>query len=201
MKNVSEWAPTGIERYEFFFLRDLANTFKETALNAEHRLKILEAKRNDVPGYRSRATAMESLKSVSHFNLGTALELSFKLMLRTWRHPVPATHKLTELYDALPDEVRTDFDGKFEMPPEGDLARSYANGEHPPVLPRLREVLWAPRDYLVYLDHEIGLSGHRYTWETVAKQEYRSYLTDISWVVGIVDLLPRDSLRGRLGQS
>ena len=189
MKNLSERVPTGIERYEFFFLRDLANTFKETALNAERRLKRLEAKRNDVRGYRSRATAMESLKSVSHFNLGTALELSFKLMLRAWRHPVPATHKVAELYDALPEDVRTDFDGKFEGPPGGDLARSYANGEHPPVLPRVSEVLWAPRDYLVYLDDEIGLSGHRYTWESVAKQEYRSYLTDISWVVGIVDLL------------
>ncbi len=183
-----KWVPTGVERYEFFFLRDLANTFKETARDAERRLQDLKAVCNDPAGYRSYATALESLKSVSHFNLGTALELSFKLMLRAWRYPVPPTHKLAELYDALPEEVQTDFVGKFEEPPEGDLATSYVNGESPPALPRQGPVLREPRDYLVYLDDEIGLSGHRYTWEAVTKQEYRSYLTDISWVVRIVDL-------------
>ncbi len=54
-----------------------------------------------------------SMKAVSHFNLGTALELLLKLLLVRTRGTAPRHHELAKLYDTLSEMDRKQLESKY----------------------------------------------------------------------------------------
>ena len=59
---------------------------------------------------RTQHEVWVSMKTVSHFNLGVALELMLKFFLFRNNSPVPINHSLAELYDDLPVQDRQNLE-------------------------------------------------------------------------------------------
>ena len=101
-----------MEKAAYHLLYDSIHDFKKTALLVEEEIKrrgIRNDSSDTVPGMNGRKhhDMWVSMKAVSHFNLGTALELMLKLLLFLNKVPpkkVPKSqrHRLTMLYDAIP---------------------------------------------------------------------------------------------------
>ena len=95
-------------------LYDNIHDFKNAAQYVESEIRRLGIRYNcweAVPAMEGRThhEAWVSLKTVSHFNLGTALELMLKLLLSLNDVPFDdiwkgQRHSLVRLYDKLPDQ-------------------------------------------------------------------------------------------------
>ena len=131
-----------------------------------------------------------SLKSVSHFNLGTALELMLKLLLRLNHKAVPKGkegHQLPILLDCLPKSVKQLLESTFQnsrsVAPGGpDIIAIVATpAEAYNSLPEDKERGCKNlKDFFEYLDQVVRLSVKRYSQEEIQQQRPRYYLFDLS---------------------
>ena len=138
-----------------------------------------------------------SMKAVSHFNLGTALELLLKLLLVRSRGTAPIHHELAKLYDALSEEDRKHLESKYRTARRETvnfalLMFNNPGSEPPPETRNINRL----RGLLEYLDRDIMISKKRYSWEQARDGDWRYYLSDITVFVELIDRvmngIPRD---------
>ena len=134
-----------------------------------------------------------SMKAVSHFNLGTALELLLKLLLVRSGSTAPNRHELTKLHDALSEKVRKQLESKYRASrrESSNFALLMFNnpGSDPP--PDTRNIN-SLRGFLEYLDRDVMVSKKRYSWEQARDRVWRYYLSDISVFVELIDRVMKD---------
>ena len=98
-----------LTRHAGRLLYNQIHDFKSTAVMVESEIKRLGLQpfsKAPVPSMRNRThtETWTSMKSVSHFNLGTALELMLKLILLIAGKEFRKVHTLHSLYCDLPEE-------------------------------------------------------------------------------------------------
>ena len=154
-----------------------------------------------------------SLKTVSHFNLGVALELMLKLLLfrsgiSHTTIPVNERHSLTRLYDELPPQCKEQLEVtlrevKRELPNSFQrlaLVNKASPNEEPPPEPPYRDYRNL-RGFFEYLDKDVLVSQKRYSWERVRDRHWRHYLGDIAPFVEFINRVMRDVPRDELAWS
>ena len=99
-------------------LYNMVHDFRTNAILVESEIKKYGVRHDNmdpIPPMKGRrhAETWVSMKAVSHFNLGTALELMFKLILVINRTDLPQTHSLSHLYNSLPAEWQRRINSKY----------------------------------------------------------------------------------------
>ena len=137
-----------------------------------------------------------SMKAVSHFNLGTALELLLKLLLIRNGGTTPRFHDLARLHDALSESDRKELESKYRASrrESSNFALLMFNnpGSEPP--PETRNIN-SLRGFLEYLDRDVMVSEKRYSWEQARDGAWRYYLSDITVFVELIDRAMKDMPR------
>ena len=190
-----------MEAAAYRLLYDNIHDFKTAAMHVESEIRrygLRGDKFEAVPGMNGR-TQHEmwlSMKTVSHFNLGTALELMLKLLLRIHKVPKAAIprgsdgHYLSKLYAALPEESQKQMESTYracrralpELPPLImfiNPASPTPTPPPPPDRPPNRGVTTL-KGFFEYLDEDAVLWRKRYSWETVDQGNWHQYVDDIS---------------------
>ena len=193
-----------METHAYRLLYDSIHDFKTTAFRVESEIKrhgIDESKGGgDVPGMKGRThhDMWVSMKTVSHFNLGTALELMLKLLLflnktPLGRIPKHRRHLLTILHDAIPEKYQKQLESTYQASrsvlPEGYKLIAFINSASPTPPPEgapNRDIL-SLRGFFEYLDEDVILWQKRYSWELVEEKRWRHYLSDISVFVELIN--------------
>lgn len=199
-----------LDRDALRYLHSNINDFKSTAEHVEaeiERLGIHGDSWETVPGMEDRThhEVWVSMKTVSHFNLGIALELMLKFLLFRNKSNVPFSHSLAQLYDNLPPQDRQKLDSihgailktsreKFDM--MVFVSRESQAAELPPEPSSRRN--YSLRGYFEYFDQDFRLSGKRYSWERVRDGKWRHYLIDISAFVELINRVMRDIPRDQV---
>ena len=134
-----------------------------------------------------------SMKAVSHFNLGTALELLLKLLLIRSGRSVPNRHALAKLHDALTENDRKELESKYracrrESPNFALLMFNNSDSEPPPDTRNINSL----RGFLEYLDRDVMVSKKRYSWEQARDGVWRYYLSDITVFDELIDRVMKD---------
>lgn len=124
-----------------------------------------------------------SMKVVSHYNLGTALELTLKLLLFLNGRACQG-HRLTKLYAGLPAKYQDQLETVFRSirctdSSDGLVLIAFVNSATQPSTPTNRD-LNCLRDFFEYFDEELNWWKKRYEWESVNKGSWCHYLSDIS---------------------
>ena len=134
-----------------------------------------------------------SMKAVSHFNLGTALELLLKLLLVRTRGTAPYHHELAKLYDTLSEMDRKQLESKYRTARREStsfaLLMFNKPGTEPP--PETRNINRL-RGFLEYLDRDVMISKKRYSWEQERDGNWRYYFSDITVFVELIDRVMED---------
>ena len=157
-----------------------AEAFLESAGAIIERMQTGSQSGVDDPGQYLRAAA--------HFVLGTAYELTLKLMLRQSEVAPPGHHRLVGLYDSMPNNaMRAILDDAYQ---QGTTSVSYqeativitkvvANkseiGSDPPN-PDLTTV----RDWLHFMDKDVRHHLQRFAWEDRRCKRATQHLADLS---------------------
>ena len=187
--------------HSYFMLYDSILDFKRTSLILEQELGKLSVRHDSqksVPGMGARRhhDVWVSLKSVSHFNLGVALELMLKMLLALNGVRFPHTHSLVCLHDSIPEKyqnklqlVYQECDKRYE--PGFELVAFANAASDPPPAPKNLN-LATLRDVLRYFDDDVMLHLKRYAWEQTAEGHWRHYISDISVFVMMIDDVMRE---------
>lgn len=150
-----------------------------------------------------------SYKTVSHFNIGTALELMLKLILHLHNIPwcdIPKSerHSLTRLYAKIPKEHRDQLEIKYRATgrglPEGLGFAGFINrprGAPGPEYSSPKRKVYRLEGLFEYLDNNTKLWKTRYSWELMKERKWRYYMEDISVLSNLIDRvlreIPRDN--------
>lgn len=183
-------------------LYDNIHDFKAAAVHVDsetRRLGIRSESRDEVPGMGGRIhhAMWVSMKTVSHFNLGIALELMLKLLLVLNRKSVPRDHHLANLHDSLPTKIRRQLEDTYNAiqntwPQDIELVAFIGSATPtPPDSPPNRNIE-SLSGFLEYLDQDVMLWQKRYSWELVDKGCWRHYLNDISVFIELIERVMRD---------
>ena len=192
-------------------LYDNIHDFKTTAMHVESEIRRHGLRDNSfdaVPGMngRSHHDMWVSMKTVSHFNLGTALESMLKLLLFLNNVPldkIPRNrrHCLTKLHDAIPEKYQKQLESTYQASrsvlPEGYQLIAFINTASPkpaPLGPPNRDIS-SLKGFFEYFDEDVILWQKRYSWELIEEKRYRHYLSDISVFVGLINRVMRDIRR------
>ena len=198
-----------LDQAAYRLLYDNIHDFKATAVHVDSEIRRLGIRDNDhhaVPGMdgRTHHDMWVSMKTVSHFNLGIALELMLKFLLIINKIPFPHRHSLTQLYDTLPAKYQRQLESTFQesrsvLASDLELIAfiNTAETSPPPTRPPNLEILNL-RGLFEYLDKDVILWQKRYSWELVGKNRWRHYLDDISVVVELINRVMRDIPSRRL---
>ena len=207
----------------FRLLYDNVHDFKSAAMNVEADIKRHEIRYDCYEPVsdmdtRTHHEAWVSMKAVSHFNLGTALELMLKLLLSRYNVPIEKFrnrdgHRLTYLYDALhgaiagPDPVQLEAAYRaIYLAMIRDISEKLAfivfvyttpPITTPPPQPPSPD-LSCFRGFLEFLDEDVILWKKRYSWESADQGLWRHYLSDTSFTVELIDRVMRDIPRDKL---
>ena len=184
---------------QFSLIQDFANT----AIFVEEQIKHLRLRDDSldvVPQTNGRIhhDMWGSMKSVSHFNLGTALELMLKLLLRANGKGKQKGHKLTPLHDLLPPQIKRRLESTFQDTkrrlPGGCELIAFITKSQRPRSPQNRK-LESLRDFLEYFDEDMKLWLMRYSDEMIDQQKWCHYLGDLTLFLKLMD-----RVMGRLDQ-
>lgn len=187
----------------YHLLYDSIHDFKTTAVKVESEIQrygIRDYRSDVVPGMggRTHHDMWESMKTVSHFNLATALELMLKLVLFLNKNSIPRSHKLTELYDTMPEKIQkqleTTFQASKSVVSDGFELIVYINTASPELKPDtpLNRDISNLRGFFEYLDKDVKIWLKRYSWQLVGHGRHRHYLSDISVFVALIDRVMRN---------
>ena len=179
-------------------LYDNIHDFKNTANLVEsdiRRLGLSYDRKDAVPGMNSRTykDMWVSMKTVSHFNLGIALELLLKLLLFLNNVQIPNKHILTELYDKIPVKFQEQLESTFQasqnaVPGEFQLIAfmNTSSPSPPPSTPQNRDTSTL-RGFFEYFDKDVVLWQKRYSWELIDQRQARHYLSDIGMFIELIN--------------
>ena len=193
-----EWSDEILVTVPCHLLYDNIHDFKRAAVLVESEMRRHDIRYDSdeaVKGmnWRKHHDVWVSMKAVSHFNLGTALELMLKLLLVRSRMPPPSHHELAKLYDILLDKDRTQLESHYRTSrrESADFALLMFNspGSEPP--PETRSIVKL-RGFFEYLDHDVMISKKRYSWEQTRDGDWRYYLDDITVFVQLIDRVMND---------
>ena len=191
-----------MEHAAFRLFYDNIHDFKTTAAQVESEIRrhgIRSDSEEEVPGMNGRThhDMWASMKTVSHFNLGIALESMLKLLLFLNKTRIPHQHRLAELHDAIPPkcqkQLETIYHDSRAVLPQGYELVAFLNAATP-TRPPDRDIL-SLRGFLDYLDQDVMLWQKRYSWELADKGCWRHYLSDISVFVELIERVMRDIRR------
>ena len=134
-----------------------------------------------------------SMKAVSHFNLGTALELLLKLLLIRSGRTAPNRHALAKLYDALSEKDRKELESKYRVSrrESSTFALLMFNSPGSDAPPDTRNIN-SLKGFLDYLDQDVMVWKKRYSWEQARDGVWRYYLGDITVLVELIDRVMKD---------
>lgn len=124
------------------------------------------------------STARDSLMTAFMVNVGLALELLMKAWTARAAEEHPYTHRLTDLYDSLPQQARVDLDLMHAtfMDEHKDrditIGQSFVQGDSPPTHPSKFYDWCLLREVYRLLD-EHGLFSRRYAFETYSRSEWQ----------------------------
>ena len=162
------------------------------------------------PDVRTHHDAWVSMKGVSHFNLGIALELLFKLIyhfneVSLDEIPLNQRHSLATLHDNLPTSIQKQIDSDFRhslrVANKFELISFTIIGskDQPPLPPPERtHNVFRLKEYLEYLDEVVVIWKKRYSWEEVEAGRWRFYIGDISvfeeFINRVMQQIPRTGM-------
>ena len=184
-------------------LYDSIHDFKTTARHIETEIQrhgIRDNSHDLVPAMlgRTHHDMWVSMKTVSHFNLGIALESMLKLLLFLNNVAIPHDHLLVKLHDQLPAKRQTQLEAAYqagrECAPAGYNLIAFNNAASPMSLasgPPNRDILTL-RSFFEYFDEDVILWQKRYSWELVDSGRWRHYLSDISVFVALINRVMGD---------
>ena len=191
----------------FRLLYDNIHDFKTTAMHVESEIQrhgIRSDSREPVPGMKGRihSDMWVSMKTVSHFNLGIALELMLKLILHL-NNISPSEvlrgkelHFLTKLHDEIPQKFRGKLESTFQTSrsvlPGGFTLIALINSPLPTAPPPQNRDVFSLRGLLQYFDEDMQWWQKRYSWELIDQGCYRHYLSDIAVFVELINRVMRD---------
>ena len=191
-----------LSAYRLFY--DSIHDFKTIAVHVESEIRRhgILSDSEAVSGMKGRKhhDMWVSMKTVSHFNLGIALESMLKLLLFLKKIRIPHHHKLAELHDAVPLKIQKQLEATYQdsrtVLPQGYKLVAFINAATPtvPAGPPARDIL-SLRGFLEYLDEDVMLWQKRYSWELVDKGRWRHYLSDIAVFVELIERVMRDIRR------
>ena len=115
------------------------------------------------------STVHNSMTTVMFTNLGMAFELKLKALYFKTTGKTVRGHVLAELFDKLPEHIRSDLQLIFENGPVYEL-KAYKNAKEPPERPS-SSPKEGFRGLLAYLD-ENGMYNRRYSFETFSSHEW-----------------------------
>ena len=182
--------------YRLFY--DNIHDFKTAAVLMESKIRRLRIRRDSSKVVRrghgcTHHDMWVSMKTVSHFNLGTGLELMLKLYLSRHNRPMPREHDLAKLYTALPDHAQEELERIYqdsrEAFPDGYELVAYVHTfghESTPSDPPNRDISNL-NGLFKYLDEDVLVSQKRYSWELAEKGRWRHYISDISVLVELIN--------------
>ena len=163
--------------------------------------KAAELSEREIERRKGSLTATEilSLKSVSHFNLGTALELMLKKLALNSGAEKQNTHLLVPIYESLPKDFQDCLEKLFGETLQGsgsiELVAFVISNEQPEDLPENRS-LDDLYDFLLYFDEDVVVWEKRYAWEHFAEAKWNYFLGDVSFFVRFIDRV-MDSVEGK----
>lgn len=184
-------------------LYDNIHEFKATAMYVEAEIRrhgIRSDGNNAAPGMSGRThhDMWVSMKTVSHFNFGIALELMLKLLLFLNKIPIPHCHFLVELYNAILEKYQKQLEATYQESrnclPNDDKLIAFINTASPtstPSSPPNRDMSNL-RGFFEYFDEDVILWKKRYSWELVEEQRWRQYLSDLSVFVEFINRVMRE---------
>lgn len=196
-----------IAAYRLFY--DNIHDFKTTAMHVDseiRRLGLCDDGDDPVPGMggRTHRDMWESMKAVSHFNLGTALELMLKLLLFLNNVPLEQIpqrerHLVTKLHGAVPRKYQTQLESTYQASrsvlPDGYALISFVNTASRTPSPQLHPTnrdITTLKGFFEYLDEDVMLWLKRYSWEFVDEGRPRHYLSDISVFGELINRVMRE---------
>ena len=178
-------------------LYDSIHDFKHAAVLVESEIRRLGIRYHSddlVQGMNGRKhhDSWVSMKAVSHFNLGTALELMLKLLLLRSGKSTHG-HKLAKLYGKLKEPDQEQLDSKYRPFQNGSARLAWLifnspESEPPPETRNINRL----KGLFEYLDQEVIISKKRYSWEQARDNEWRYYLDDITVIVEFIDRVMND---------
>ena len=196
-----------MELAAYRLLYDNVHDFKVTAMQVESEIGRHGIRSNGtdaVPGMNDRThhDVWVSMKTVSHFNLGTALESMLKLILFLNNIAIPREHFLSRLHDAIPATYQKQLESTYQasrsLLPGGYKLIAFINMESPapapPLGPPNRDIS-SLRGFFKYFDDDVILWQKRYSWELVGQRRWRHYISDISVFVELINRVMRDIRR------
>lgn len=133
-----------------------------------------------------------SLKTVSHFNLGIAMELLLKYFLRWEALPVPRRHPMKDLYAALPKSQRDALEALYHSVMPDTLTENvmtlspYPKGKAP-----LGRRIHSLSAFFEYLDADMDVAKMRYAYESFDRDGFAHYLPDISPFLEFIRRAPK----------
>ena len=192
-------------------LYDNIHDFKTTAMHVEseiRRLGIRSDSDEEVPSMKGRRhmEMWRSMKTVSHFNLGIALELMLKLLLHLNRIDLTEVlrskegHLLTKLHNAIPKLYQGQLESTFQASrcvlPGGYTLVAFINtpSHAPPLTPQNRDIS-SLHGLFEYFDEDMQWWQKRYSWEQIEKGYWCHYLSDISVFVELINRVMSDIKR------
>ena len=201
-KNGKQKRTTIVNKAAFDLLFGNIQDFANVATHVEseiERLALHDDSDNSVPEMNGRTHRhmWMSMKTVSHFNLGTALELFLKLLLFLNNKGIPHGHKLTPLYNDLPKQVQGWLEDTFQEDRSvlhgGCELIAFINLPQPPepATPPARE-LSSLRQLFEYFDRDVRLWQKRYSFELVQQQQWHHYLSDLTLFITLMDRVMED---------
>ena len=201
-----------METAAYRLLYDNIHDFKTAAMHVESEIRRYGLRGDNfdaVPGMNGR-TQHEmwlSMKTVSHFNLGTALELMLKLLLRIHKVPKAAIprgsdgHYLSKLYAAVPEKCQKQMGSTYraclKSLPELPTLLMFINTALPPPPPPPPDRppdrgIFTLKGFFEYLDEDAMLWKKRYSWETLDRGDWNHYLSDISVFEDLINRVMTD---------
>lgn len=192
-----------MDRTAYRMLYDSILDFKATAalVESDIRRRGVKSKSTELVPDESGRTHHDmwvSMKTVSHFNLGIALELMLKLLVLLNGKTIPSHHGLAKLHDDIPEKYQRQLEDVFQecvrVLPNGFSSIAFLNSDSPkPVRSSLADRdMTTLREFLEYFDQDVLLYLKRYSYELIEKQKWRHYLSDISAFVELINHVMRD---------
>ena len=161
--------------------------FTNTALWVEKEIESHRASDNKfdltmtVDG-RTPGAKWASMKTVSHFNLGIALELMLKFLLLRNGEDYDRTHPLTKHYKKLKPAVQQQLESTYQDTLRGCGHDCVALIRQPPTNqpPLENRPMTSLMEIFEYFDEDVELSLKRYEWGHDKQGSWRHYLNDLS---------------------
>ena len=147
-----------------------------------------------VPSIQNRmhVNTWMSMKAVSHFNLGTALELMLKLIMFINKITVAHKHTLAHLFDSIPPQWQRRLDSTYkeiEKESTGYELIALVCSDSPTVAPcgpRNRDID-SLRGMLEYFDEDVMMAQKRYSWELLSKGIWCHSISDVTVFTKLID--------------